>query len=229
MILYITSPSRKYYIGSPTLKMPALNLPDAVTVQPPSPTDSPISICPGLLSADTPRPSKEATHERPSYAAKLAGSTAQGSSNVPESPLTEVTNTPATPMLTQKRTHRHGAFSEGTDLHTVTDKLNVLMVDKNDPKRFILYQQRRIAAAEHSFRDTAVPCHLPFNLLRRIVRFTMTGQQTAVLGLNQMRVAIERGQNRDTLWAERDWLKRDESAQLWMLLDSMRCLAYGME
>jgi hypothetical protein len=229
MILYITSPTRKYYIGSPTFKMPALNIPGAVTVQPPSPNDSPILRSPALLSVDTPRSSKEAAHDRPSYAAKLVGSVAPGSSDVPESPLTEVTNTPVTPMLTQKRTHRHGAFSEGTDLHTVIDKLNVLMVDKNDPKRFILYQQRRIAAAEHRFRDMTAPCHLPFQLLLRIVRLTITGQQMAVLGANQMQIAIERGQNRHSLWAEREWLKRDESAQLWMLLDSMRCLAYGME
>jgi hypothetical protein len=226
MILYITSATRKYYDGEPTFRLRSFETPDAPTIQPPSPTDSRFSRSPRRLSIDTPK--QGSPFGRPSYVAKLTGQIPH-SVDVPESPLTEVTNTPVTPLLLQKRMHRQGAFSEGTDLYTVTDKFHGLLIKDDNPDRFVLYQQRRVAGAEHSFRDRATPCHLPTHLLQRIIRFTMRDREMNVLNARQMQIAIEKGQNRDTLKAEREWLKRDESAQLWMLLDSISCLAYGME
>ena len=226
MILYIAPATRKYYIGEPKFRLPGFEMPDAPTIQAPSPTDSQLSRSPRRLSIDATEQPKAGLLERPSYAAKLTGQI-QNSGDVPESPLTEVTNTPMTPLLLQKRTHRQGAFSEGTDLNTVTDKLQGLVIENGSHDRFVLYQQRLIAEAEHSFRDRTTPCHLPAHLLQRIIGLTMGGREMDVLNARQMQIAIEKGQNRDTLKAEREWLKRDESAQLWMMLDSINCLAYG--
>ena len=229
MLLYIAPLHRQYHIGSPTFKMPKLDMPEIVTVQAPSPVDSPSAQSPRTLSVDIPTLSKAASIERPSYAAKVSGHSGFGSADVPEFSLTDVTNTPITPMLAQRHIHRHGAFSEGTDMTTVTHKLNHLLLKAGNPDSFIYYQQQRIADVDYSFRNTAMPCHLPFHLIQRIVSFVAGGRETAVLSTRQMHTAINRGQNRETLSTGREWLKRDESAQLWMLLDSMRCFMYGME
>ena len=225
MILYMAPTTRKYYIGEPAFSFATLHAP---IIQPPSPTDSQFSRSPRQLAIDAPIPTIGAPLGRPSYAAKLTGQT-QYPADVPESPLTEVTNTPLTPLLFQKRTHREGAFSEGSDLPTVTEKLQGLLVDDGNTDRFVLYQQRRIAAAEHSFRNKATPCQLPTHLLQRIVSLTLERREMDVMNASQMQIAIEKGQDRDSLMAEREWLKRDESAQLWMLLDSISCLTYDME
>lgn len=229
MLLFIAPIYRRYYIGPAKFKMPKLEMPDAVTVQPPSPTDTPNAGSPRALSIDATKGSKAAPLERPSYGAKVSGAAGQDSTDLPESPLSEVTNFPVTPLLKQKRTHRQGAFSEGTDLDGVTNKLNDLIANAGSPDSFILYQQQRIVQTDYSFRNTAMPCQLPFHLLRRIAMYAVGGKETNVLSPRQLHTAINRGQNRETLSAEREWLKRDESAQLWMMLDSLRCLAYGME
>lgn len=225
-IFYITSPNRRYYIGPPTFRIPKRE--PIVNVEPPSPTDS-VGKSPRSLSVDTPKASREVPFERSSHITNFSRITAEDTTAVPESALTEVTNTPVTPMLTQKRTHRQGAFSEGTDLDGVTNKLNNLVVKVGAPARFVTYQKKRIEGAEHGFRDTTIPCHLPYKILQRIVSFATSDREMHVLNDRQLQIAMDRGQNRDTLLTEREWLKRDESAQLWMLLDSMRCLAYGME
>ncbi len=228
MILYIAPITRTYHTGEPIFMRPSFETLDALTVQPPSPTDSQFSRSPRSRSIDTSKQTIGVSLKRLSYAAKLTGQT-QHETDVAESPLIEVTNTPVTPLLLQKRMHREGAFSEGSDLHAVTDKLHGLLIKDSMSNRFTLYQQCRNTGAEHTFRDKAAPCHLPFHLLQRIVGLTMGAREMNVLNARQIQIAIEKGQNRDTLKAEREWLKRDESAQLWMLLDSISCLAYGMK
>jgi len=48
-----------------------------------------------------------------------------------------------------------------------------------------------------------------------------------VLSEKQRTAALGWGLDRATLRTELEWRKRDESSQVWMLLDSVKCLAYG--
>ena len=72
-----------------------------------------------------------------------------------------------------------------------------------------------------------MPCHLPGKLIEHILSFLMTDREIGVLSDTQRKMVIEWGQNRATLRAEREWLRKDASAQVLMLLDSIGCLAYG--
>ena len=227
IMLYVTPSSRQYYTGEPCFKLPDADVPASTIVPPPSPTDSPVSSSP-QLTIDTANATVHSSTDKASYAATLVAGT-NGIAGEPELAITEVTNTPTTPLRLQRPTHRKGAFSEGTVLQTVTEKLEVLVVRDASPERFVRHQQRRIAEAASKgqiFRNTNVPSHLTIEVMLRIVRFAMTGREMAVMSEQQRRAAVERGQSRETLTVEREWLKKDESAQVWMLLDSIDCLAY---
>lgn len=229
IMLYVAPTTRKHYTGEPRFQMPDCDVPDSVTIQPPSPADSPIAKSPPQLTVDTVKAARFASTDPASYASKLLSPTNHTTGYPESAALTEVTNTPGTPLRLQRPTHRKGAFSAGddTDLQTVTDKLNNLMVRDSNPKRFVRYQQARVAEEERSFRDTSRACHLPTVVLQAIISLTMTERERRAVNGAQLRAAIERGQRRDTLTVEREWLKKDESAQVWMLLDSINCLAYG--
>ncbi|KAF2478545.1 hypothetical protein BDY17DRAFT_64246 [Neohortaea acidophila] len=147
-----------------------------------------------------------------------------------ETALTDATNTPITPMLFQKPKHRKGAFSEGNDLDSVVKKLNVLMIRNQDPMRFIRHQQawtRQERAEGRPFRNPSSPCPLPFHIVMRIVGQLMSGREISVLTEEQRRAAVQWGLSRETFATEREWLRKDDSAQILMLLDSIHCLAYA--
>ena len=229
MLLYVSPSKRKYYTGEPRFQMPGSEVQEAkVTVQPPSPADSPIAESPPHLTIDTSKAAKLAPTDKASYASKLAA-TSGSRTGSPESALTEVTNTPTTPLRLQKPIHRKGAFGEAdaTDSETLTEKLSTLMIRDRSPERFVRYQQIRNAKEDRSFRDVSRASHLPPDLVECIIRLTLTRREREALSEVQMQAAIERGQRRETLMVEREWLKKDESAQVWMLLDSIDCLAYG--
>ena len=221
LLLYIAPTIRKYHTGEPLFALPRPEIPTTVTVQPPTPADSPVRESAPQLTIDTAKANNSTPADRASYASTLAAT------GHPESALTDVTNTPTTPLMLQKRTTRKGAFSEGTELQITTDKLNVLMMRDANPGRFVRYQLNRIAESEHGFRDRSTSCHLPKEIMGRIIGLVLAKREVDVLSEIQMRAAIERGQRRETLMAEREWLKKDESAQVWILLDSVQCLAYG--
>ncbi|KAK3707909.1 hypothetical protein LTR37_011761 [Vermiconidia calcicola] len=227
LLLYMAPDSRRYHTGELPFYMPSAS-PETgpVTVRPPTPADSPVTSSPPPLSIDTAKANKAKACDRASYASKLVA-TPNGTAGEPELAITEVTNTPTTPLRLQKPTHRKGAFSEGTDLDTVTEKLDVLIVRDNSLERFVRYQQARVAGSVRCLRDTSVACHLPVHIIEHLISFVMSEREIGLLSRLQICAAVERGQRRDTLMAEREWLRKDESAQVWMLLDSMHCLTYG--
>jgi hypothetical protein len=195
----------------------------------PSLADSPVVGSPPQLSLDTTNFTKSSSATNGSHVSKIVLSP-PGRTGSPELAVTEVTNTPTTPLKIQRPTTRKGGFSEGTDLGSVTDKLNVMIVRDDSPARFVRDQQKRIhetKQASRHYRDENHPCHLPAHIIEYIISLAYGKRMLGVLSKTQRRATIERGQRRETLTAEREWLKKDESAQVWMLLDSVDCLSYG--
>ena len=172
------------------------------------------------LTVDTSLTIKTKQPNRGSYAAKV---TASGKEKLgePEVVITEVTNTPTTPRMVFKS--RKGAFSEGTDLPAVTKKLSMLVIN---PERYIKYQKDRIAAAESPYRNTSIACHLPRHLVDHIFGYFASAREENVLSGEQRDAAFAWGQDRENLRIEQEWMRRDESSQVWMLLDSVKALAY---
>jgi hypothetical protein len=199
--------------GAPHLSLPPFN---------------PIFTAPPELTFNIEHAINRTTTRRPSYASKLAVGSPNGNGS-PESAITEVTNTPPTPLKFQKPTTRKDAFSEGADSETVVDKLNLMSVEDDGPGRFKDCQQKRLVDAEmsgRSFRDVSNPTHLPLDVVERIIRMAVGGEVLDVMTADHRRDAIAWALNRETIMEEREWLKKDESAQLWMVLDGMKCLAY---
>jgi hypothetical protein len=182
-----------------------------------------------------------------SYAATLADPRTPGE---PEFALTEVTNTPTTPKRLFKA-HRKGAFSEGSDLQSLNEKLSrvdLQRVEDHRPERYLEWQQEKQEREEFEYRNTALACQLPLSVFNRILALTLStdkwtiGPQDeveapkdsnqvlypsgALLCDDQQREAYEWGQKRETLGRERRWAGMADSGQQLMLLDAIECLAY---
>lgn len=185
-----------------------------------------------------------------SYAATLAElRTPDGA----EIALTEVTNTPATPkrMFTA---HRKGAFSEGSDLQSLSERLSTVkmqVVDRS-PERFLEWQKEKQERESFQYRDTTIACQLPQSAFDRVLAFTLsTSDDVAgwslgaegevvcaqdgapvdwpgknLLSRKQQREAFEWGQDSESLVKERKWAGMADSGQQLLLLDAIGCLAY---
>jgi hypothetical protein len=167
--------------------------------------------------------------------------------------ITEVTNTPVTPkrMFTA---HRKGAFSEGSDLQGLSERLsNVSMrVPDHSPERYLEWQKEKQEREGTKYRDTATACQLPLSAFDRILAFTFATPDVAagwtlgaegevvcaqdgtqiqwpgksLLSHKQQREAFEWGQDSESLIKERKWAKKADSGQQLLLLDAIGCLAY---
>jgi len=182
-----------------------------------------------------------------SYAATLADPHTPGE---PEVALTEVTNTPTTPKRTFKA-HRKGAFSEGSDLQSLNEKLSKFDLQRakdHRPERYLEWQKEKQERENFEYRNTALACQLPLPVFNRILVLTLStnkwtiGPQDeveqpkdsnqvlypsgALLSDDQQREAYEWGQMRETLVKERSWAGKADSGQQLMLLDAVGCLAY---
>jgi hypothetical protein len=182
-----------------------------------------------------------------SYAATLADLRTPGE---PEIALTEVTNTPTTPKRLFTA-HRKGAFSEGSDLQSLNDKLSKVdlqRVEDHRPERYLEWQIEKQEREHFEYRNTALACQLPLNVFNRILALTLSTDKWtigpddevqapkdsnqvlypsgALLCENQQREAYEWGQKRETLGRERKWAAMADSGQQLMLLDAIGCLAY---
>ncbi|KAK5119762.1 hypothetical protein LTR85_007338 [Meristemomyces frigidus] len=225
IFMYAAPTERTYYTGEALFSMPSAQT--VAVVQQPTPSLSP-SHDQRKLSIDTAKAFAYAKAGRGSYAATLTA-TSGAAPGEPELAITEVTNTPTTPKMIFKA-HRKGAFSEGTDLIPVTDKLNGLIMRDESPERFVRYQQRRVMATglgRQAFRDTATGCHLPKKVMDYIISFVLKQAELDVMTEEQKGAVVAWGFNRSTLTVEREWMRKDESNQVWMLLDSIKCLAYA--
>jgi hypothetical protein len=182
-----------------------------------------------------------------SYAATLADLRTPGE---PEIALTEVTNTPTTPKRLFTA-HRKGAFSEGSDLQSLNDKLSKVdlqRVEDHRPERYLEWQIEKQEREHFEYRNTALACQLPLNVFNRILALTLSTDKWTIgpddevqapkdsnqvlypsgasLCVNQQREAYEWGQKRETLGRERKWAAMADSGQQLMLLDAIGCLAY---
>ncbi|KAH9812970.1 leucine Rich Repeat protein [Teratosphaeria destructans] len=158
-----------------------------------------------------------------SYAARLQ--TTNAPIGEPELAITEVTNSPVTPKLTFKP-HRKGGFSDGVDVTPIIhEKLEGLIIRDDSPDRFANHLEKHFRAG--NFRDSSRASHLTASLLERIVEAVLDGDDLAILSEKQRRNAIEWGQSRAAMQVAADWRKKDESSQIWMLLEAVGCLAYG--
>ncbi|KAM0716340.1 hypothetical protein Q7P37_007785 [Cladosporium fusiforme] len=187
-----------------------------------------------------------------SYAATLSASTTL-TSGVPENVITEVTNTPNTPRRIFKP-HRKGAFSEGSDLQGLSERLASVDLEQADhrPERFLEYQQARQARQGLQYRDATATCQLPQSIFNRILAFALSSPDSsknwtfgpedevvqnhngdllnwpgrALLSERQQRQTYEWGQRSETLVVEREWAHMIGSSQRWMLMDRVGCLVY---
>lgn len=185
-----------------------------------------------------------------SYAATLADIRTGA---MTETAITEVTNTPATPKRTFKA-HRKGAFSEGSDLQSLSERLSNVKMQSEEhiSEKFLEWQQEKQQREDFKYRDTATACHLPLSAFDRILAFTLAtpdtiakwsldaeggviaahdGTQikwpgTDLLSRKQQREAFEWGQNSDSLAKERKWAGMADSGQQLLLLDAIGCLSY---
>jgi hypothetical protein len=209
------------------------------------------STSPNEVTASTISPTATITHKSgKSYAATLADIRTGART---ETAITEVTNTPTTPKRTFKA-HRKGAFSEGSDLQSLSERLsNVKMQNEEHiSEKFLEWQQEKQQREDFKYRDTATACHLPLSAFDRILAFTLAtpeavstwsldveggvvaaqdGSQikwpgTDLLSRKQQREAYEWGQNSESLAKERKWAGMADSGQQLLLLDAIGCLAY---
>lgn len=228
ILMMVAPTNRRFYTGEALFSTPpAQPVAPVPIVQKPTTSIHP-QDSPRKLSIDTAEAVAHGKTAPSSYAATLKP-TSGVTHGEPELAITEVTNTPITPKMIFK-SHRKGAFSEGIDLTPVTDKLNALVMRDTSPERFIRYQQRRVMATglgHQAFRDVAVGCHLPKRLLDHIVRVVLSEAELDTMTEEQKGAVSSWGFERGTLLAEREWMRKDESSQVWMLLDSIKCLAYG--
>ena len=187
-----------------------------------------------------------------SYAATLADIRTR---EITETAITEVTNTPATPKRTFKA-HRKGAFSEGSDLQSLSERLSNVKIQteeqEHSSERFLEWQKEKQQREDSGYRDTATACQLPLPVFDRVLAFTLATADTVanwsfgaeggviaaqdgtpiswsganLLSRKQQREAYEWGQNSDSLAKERKWAGMADSGQQLLLLDAIGCLAY---
>ncbi|GAB1738848.1 hypothetical protein NU219Hw_g3633t1 [Hortaea werneckii] len=229
--LLIAAPNhRKYYAGEAAFALPpseALNFQDSQKSQP-SRTDSGKK-----LSIDTTQATAISGQCKVSYA-KTLSAISPGAKGEPELAITETTNSPTTPKIVFKP-HRKGAFSEGADLPAVTEKLNNLVLRDDLSARFVKYQIERtqreastVNISERSlWRDTGNVTHLPRSLVDRIFSFILVNNGVKLLSEEQRGAAFRWGIQRRSLKTAEDWKKKDMATRVWLLLDSIKCLAYA--
>ncbi|EMC97826.1 hypothetical protein BAUCODRAFT_31836 [Baudoinia panamericana UAMH 10762] len=138
----------------------------------------------------------------------------------------EVTNMPIPPNMVSKP-HRKGAFSHCADPEPVRERLQGLIMRDDNPERFLRWQNKRIAAQGAStFWNNQSAFHLSVQLTDPIAVLVLGKREMEMMTEKQRHAVIAWGLNRDTLATERGWTGKDESSQVWMLLDSITCLEY---
>lgn len=168
------------------------------------------------------------------YAHTLTLNTSAASGE-PELAVTEVTNSPVTPKMVFKP-HRKDAFSDGSDMQMVTQKLEEQTlagtIEQDDsPARFVHSQKARIEArgGDKAFRNTSVPSHFPEQVMRRIVQHAVPSREQGLLSEKQFEAAFLWGQDRANFNVRESWRKMADSAQVWSLLESIGGLVYQHE
>jgi hypothetical protein len=259
-LAYLAPPAsrRREYAG------PSLYMSESLSNQAPDGRDQRLDSVAGAVptgSADV-KSDPDGTETDPSSASTITRKTGKSYADTLADPrvddrfstaITEVTNSPATPkrMFTA---HRKGAFSEGSDLQSLGERLsNVKMqVADHRPERFLEWQKEKQEREGSKYRDTAIACQLPLSAFDRILAFTLATPDIAaswfigaegevvcaqdgtqidwpgkgLLSLRQQREAFEWGQSSEGLAEERKRAGMADSVQRLLLLDAIGCLAY---
>lgn len=232
-LMALAPTTRRFYAGE-SLVRTAVEAPSTSPTEALGPPSVPSAVAhartPSSTAAGLSKVFVDARHaehkaEKRSYATTLAVSPLSGNSNSNSVAITEVTNTPRTPKLVLA--HRKGGFSEGTDLHAATAKLQKLTTDGRDEREaaeaWLAFQKRMLGV--WPYQDQENVTHLPPGVLR-VMMVEIIGEGVEVLSDEQFKRAAEWGLDRETLAAEREWVKFDESNQIWLLLEKVGCLAY---
>ncbi|KAF7194602.1 hypothetical protein HII31_04108 [Pseudocercospora fuligena] len=206
---------RRYYIGPPIFHFPT-------EAEKRKQASSPVTTT-------TAKGSPDGFPRQGTYAATLTANTGVAPGE-PELAITEVTNSPQTPKMIFKP-HRKGAFSDGSDLQAVSQKLNGLIIRDDNPARFVRWQEDHGAnnCGPEGFRDSAVPSHFPVKVLEKIAALTVAKKDLNLLSKKQIKSACAWGQDRGNFQTAETWRKMADSAQVWTLLESIGCLAYQKE
>lgn len=80
--------------------------------------------------------------------------------------------------------------------------------------------------ASDGYKDKSLRSQLPLTIGLRIMSFAIPEDTLVILSDRQQRKAFEWGQLHDTLSTEYDWRTKDQSSQIWMLLEALECLEY---
>lgn len=141
---------------------------------------------------------------KPTYASKL-----KIGASVPSEPITGISNTPATPVITRKREGSNGPASRQTTPLTSTlqaDNVPVAINTSPDP--------------------STMPFGLSEALWRKII--ALASGAVGIVSNEQQESIITWAKNRDTLSRERGMLGKTESEQIWRVLEGMGCLSYDV-
>ena len=117
---------------------------------------------------------------------------------------------------------------EGPNRSELTDKFSTLSVDDGTSNRFASYQIERISRLRACGRVDTAAGQLPRDVLDHLLSYMTSPREIDVLSAVQRHTVWTWGLNRETLTQERAWMRKDESVQVLMLLDAMKCLEYGV-
>ena len=179
---------------------------------------------PGSISHGSPQSKDAGRHG--TYAQTLTVNTSVAAGE-PELVLTEVTNTPTTPRMIFKP-HRKGAFSDGSDLQAVNQKLDGLVIRGHCPYDFVRWQEATIErrGGFAALRNASVPSQLPKHLMDRIVSYAVSEREWSLLAEKQQRNVCAWGQDRNNFGARESWRKMPQSSQVLSLLEAIECQDY---
>ena len=238
MILFISPTTCKYYVGERLMSIGESEILEtmAPVAQPLTQADSPTEGSSrhwGTNHDQVEENRSECLWPSPSHASKRMGpinGDSFGRAYRPENAVFEVTNeSGAAPQFAKPFAYKQEQ-SAGPDPHALAEKLRPLSLGIGGSRRFLQYQRERIRKAEMQgkvFRAKSVVGGLTDDIMEHIFRFFLTPRELNVMSIHQRASARKWGMTRDTLAQARDWIKKDESAQMLMLLDSVNCLNYN--
>lgn len=173
-----------------------------------------------------------------SYAAKLTTSPPVNDYE-PAFSVTDITNRPIQPVLLRRwkksRASRKMDVDDKPKEEPYQDPIRLQGTVRRDggglavcgwQRRHLSQRQMQHGGASDGYRDTSLACHLPLPVCLEILKASMDPRDLGILSDRQQKKAFEWGQLEGSLMTEHDWRSKDESSQIWMLLEALECLEY---
>lgn len=193
-------------------------------------------------------PIEESQQSKRSYAATLMTKSPHASHD-PELAIMDVTNVPVTPSIqsTMKfvSANRMGSITpdhqgskssllaspSGSASNPSSNVLDAPIEREDGAGPYLKHQIRHMQELQdlhrgHSdgYRDSSLRCQLPLTVGLQILDYTMDPDILRSLTVQQRRAAFAWGQKRETLRSELEWMGKDESFQILMLLARAECV-----